>query len=72
MSKVIAVNAGSSSLKFKIYEVPSEDVVASGQIDRIGIGNSNISIKYGEGQKFEDVKDIDCLLYTSPSPRDRG
>lgn len=58
MSKVIAVNAGSSSLKFKIYEVPSEDVVASGQIDRIGIGNSNISIKYGEGQKFEDVKDI--------------
>lgn len=57
MTKVFAVNAGSSSLKFTIYEVPSEDVVASGLIDRIGIGNSNISIKYN-GEKFEEVKDI--------------
>lgn len=58
MSKVFAVNAGSSSLKFTIYEVPSEDVVASGLIERIGIGNSNVSIKYN-GEKFTEVLDID-------------
>lgn len=58
MSKVFAVNAGSSSLKFTIYEVPSEDVVASGLIERIGIGNSNVTIKYN-GEKFTEVLDID-------------
>ena len=58
MSKVIAVNAGSSSLKFTIFEVPSEEVVSSGLVDRIGIGDSNIEIKYGNGEKYEDVTDV--------------
>lgn len=58
MSKVFAVNAGSSSMKFSIYQLPEEEVVSSGLIDRIGIGASNIKIKYN-GEKFEEVKDID-------------
>ncbi|WP_198434904.1 acetate/propionate family kinase [Aerococcus urinae] len=57
MSKVFALNAGSSSLKFSIYEIPSEEVVASGVIDRIGLGDSNITIKYN-GEKHQDVKDV--------------
>ena len=36
MSKIIAVNAGSSSLKFKLYEMPEEKVICSGIADRIG------------------------------------
>lgn len=58
MSKVFAVNAGSSSMKFSIYQLPEEEVISSGLIDRIGIGASNIKIKYN-GEKFEEVKDID-------------
>lgn len=37
MSKVIAVNAGSSSLKFKLYEMPQEKVICSGLLERIGL-----------------------------------
>ena len=37
MSKVIAVNAGSSSLKFKLYEMPEEKVIFSGLLERIGL-----------------------------------
>ena len=57
MSKIFALNAGSSSLKFSIFEIPSEEVVASGLIDRIGLNDSNVVIKYN-GDKFTDVKDV--------------
>ena len=30
MSKIISVNAGSSSLKFQLFEMPSEEVLTSG------------------------------------------
>ena len=34
--KVLAVNAGSSSLKFKMFEMPEEKVIISGRFERIG------------------------------------
>ncbi|MBQ9987517.1 MAG: acetate kinase, partial [Erysipelotrichales bacterium] len=37
MSKVISVNAGSSSLKFQLFNMPEEEVVCSGVIERIGL-----------------------------------
>lgn len=37
MSKVIAVNAGSSSLKFQLFEMDNETVITSGVIERIGM-----------------------------------
>ncbi|MDO4680227.1 MAG: acetate kinase [Aerococcus sp.] len=58
MSKVFAINAGSSSLKFSIYQLPEEEVISSGLIDRIGVGQSNIVIKT-QTEKYTDVKDID-------------
>lgn len=57
MAKIFAVNAGSSSLKFSIYEVPSEEVIASGLIDRIGLNDSNVIIKFN-GEKHTEVVDI--------------
>ena len=36
MSKIMAVNCGSSSLKFKLYEMPSETVICNGIVERIG------------------------------------
>ncbi|HJA27736.1 MAG TPA: acetate kinase [Candidatus Limosilactobacillus intestinigallinarum] len=56
MSKTIAVNAGSSTLKFKLFDMPSEDVVAEGTIERIGEKMGHAKIKYGNGQKHEDEK----------------
>nr|WP_309544580.1 acetate kinase [Xianfuyuplasma coldseepsis] len=57
--KIIAVNAGSSSLKFQLLEMPQETVLTSGIVERIGIENSVIKIKMN-GEKFEEktpVKD---------------
>ena len=59
MSKTIAINAGSSSLKWQLYVMPEEIVIAQGIVERIGLNDSIFTIKHGEGQKFELVKDID-------------
>ena len=56
--KIIAVNAGSSSLKFQLLEMPSEDVIASGVVERIGLKDSIFSIKHN-GKKDKDTLDIE-------------
>ncbi|NME41554.1 acetate kinase [Lactobacillus agilis] len=58
MEKVLAINSGSSSLKFKLFVMPAEEVIAAGKIERIGIKDSRVEIKYGLGQKYEKVEDI--------------
>ena len=46
MSKVMAVNCGSSSLKFKLYEMPEEVVICSGIVERIGHEDGIFQLKY--------------------------
>jgi len=58
MGKSLAINAGSSTLKFKLFEMPEEKVIAEGAIDRISLGNSLVEIKYGDGQKYETHEDV--------------
>lgn len=54
--KILAVNAGSSSLKFQMYEMPEEKVLISGVFERIGIDNSFYTIKInGEKIKKETI-----------------
>ena len=48
MSKIIAVNAGSSSLKFQLYEMPNEEVLTSGIVERIGFEDAIFSIKVND------------------------
>jgi acetate kinase len=48
MSKILAVNAGSSSLKFKLYEMPSETLICSGMADRIGQPMGVFSLTIGQ------------------------
>ena len=48
--KILAVNAGSSSLKFTLIELPSREVIASGLFEKIGLSDSFYSIKY-QGEK---------------------
>ncbi|MFC4321085.1 acetate kinase [Litchfieldia salsa] len=57
MSKIIAINAGSSSLKFQLFEMPSEEVVTKGLVERIGLDNAifNISVN---GEKQTEVTEI--------------
>ena len=55
--KVLAVNAGSSSLKFQMYEMPEEKVLISGVFERIGIDNSFYTIKLN-GEKIRKEVDL--------------
>jgi acetate kinase len=57
MAKIIAINAGSSSLKFQLFEMPQEEVITKGLIERIGLNDSIFSISVN-GQKQEQVTDI--------------
>lgn len=58
MTKTIAINAGSSSLKWKLFTMPQEDVLASGIVERIGLNDSIFTIKYNNGEKYEEIVDI--------------
>ena len=55
--KILAVNAGSSSLKFQLFEMPSEAVVVSGIVERIGYDNAAIIYKIN-GQKIVENHQI--------------
>lgn len=54
MSKCMAVNAGSSSIKYKLYEMPEEKVICSGLVERIGHDDGHFVIKFN-GEKKEEV-----------------
>lgn len=51
MTKIISVNAGSSSLKFQLFEMPQEDVLTSGIVERIGLDEGIFTIKVN-GEKI--------------------
>ena len=50
--EILSVNAGSSSLKFTLFELPFEKVVVSGTFEKIGIEGSFYTIKYN-GEKIK-------------------
>ncbi len=52
--KVLAVNAGSSSLKFQVYEMPEEKVLINGYIEKIGLSDSFWTIKVN-GNKIKSA-----------------
>lgn len=55
--KILSVNAGSSSLKFTLFEMPEEKEIISGVFERIGEETSLYSIKIN-GEKIKK----DCVL----------
>ena len=55
MSKIISVNSGSSSLKFQLFDMPSETVLSSGQAERIGQEMGAFTIKYNGEKKVQEL-----------------
>lgn len=54
--KILSINAGSSSLKFTLFDMKDETVIASGVFERIGIDGSNYYIKYNGEKISEDIE----------------
>ena len=58
MSKLIlAINAGSSSLKFQLIRMPEEKLVTKGLIERIGLKDSIFTVEIND-EKVKEVRDI--------------
>ena len=54
MAKVLTINSGSSSLKFKLYEMPEEKVLCSGNCEKIGLEKGIFTIKYGDQKEVSE------------------
>lgn len=50
--KILSINAGSSSLKFTLFELPEKETIANGVFEKIGLDDSFYTIKYN-GEKIK-------------------
>lgn len=57
MTNILAINAGSSSLKFQLIEMPQETVVTKGLVERIGLNDGIFSISVNR-EKVTLTQDI--------------
>lgn len=48
MPKIMAINAGSSSLKFQLLHMPEEKIIAKGLVERIGMDGTVMAVEFGE------------------------
>ena len=51
--KIMSINAGSSSLKFSLFEMNTKECIASGYFERVGLDGSFYTIKYN-GEKIRE------------------
>lgn len=58
MEKVLAINSGSSSFKYKLFSLPDEKVIAKGMADRVGLDDASFEIKLADGTKHVEKKEI--------------
>ena len=49
--KVLVINAGSSSLKYQLFDMKDESVLCKGNCERIGVGDSLVGYKNYKGQE---------------------
>lgn len=57
--KILSVNAGSSSLKFTLIDMPAQNTIASGLFEKIGLSGSCYTIKYNGEKYTNEVELID-------------
>ena len=56
--KILVLNCGSSSIKYKLYNMDNEQVLAQGGVERIGLDNAFIKIKLPNGDKKKIMHDM--------------
>ena len=55
--KIMSLNAGSSSLKFSLFEMDNNTLIASGYFERVGLADSFYTIKYN-GEKIKEEVEL--------------
>ncbi|WBX74115.1 acetate kinase [Tenacibaculum pacificus] len=54
--KVLVINSGSSSIKYQLFEMPSQVVICSGLIERIGLERGTVHYKSSENEIEEQLE----------------
>lgn len=53
--KIMSVNAGSSSLKFSLFEMETNELIASGYFEKVTLNGSFFNIKYNGEKIYEEI-----------------
>ena len=56
--KILVLNCGSSSIKYKLYNMDDESVLSQGGVERIGIDNAFIKVTLPSGKKKVIMHDM--------------
>ena len=56
--KILVLNCGSSSIKYKLYDMDGEKVLAQGGVERIGIDGAFIKVTLPNGEKKQIMHDM--------------
>ncbi len=56
--KILVLNCGSSSIKYKLYDMADESVLAQGGVERIGLDEAFIKVKLENGEKKQIMADL--------------
>ncbi|UHA73004.1 acetate/propionate family kinase [Paenibacillus sp. 481] len=56
--KILVINAGSSSLKYQLYDMTDETVLASGRVERIGMDSSILVHEPHHAEEISEVSEI--------------
>ena len=56
--KILVLNCGSSSIKYKLYDMADESVLAQGGVERIGLDEAFIKVTLGNGEKKQIMADL--------------
>ncbi|WP_284638794.1 acetate/propionate family kinase [Paenibacillus silviterrae] len=55
---VLVINAGSSSLKFQLYNMEDESVLAKGRVERIGMESAILTYEPGDRPEVREVEEV--------------
>lgn len=56
--KILVLNCGSSSIKYKLYDMDDESVLAQGGVERIGLDNAFLKLTLPNGEKKKIMHDM--------------
>lgn len=56
--KILVLNCGSSSVKYKLYEMPAKDVLAQGVVEKLGLKDSFLKMTLPNGEKVVLEKEM--------------
>ncbi|MBQ8099701.1 MAG: acetate kinase [Paludibacteraceae bacterium] len=56
--KILVLNCGSSSIKYKLFEMETKQVIAQGGVEKIGLKDSFLLVKLPNGEKVQIDKEM--------------